>query len=312
MSTNSNTESDGNPLSGLDMGLGAWSWGDRVVWQYGRGYGEDDAFQAFEVSLQEGIRLVDTAEIYGSGRSERLLGQFAKDSGDKILISTKAFPWPWRLSRRAFVSAIKSSLARLHRKSVDLYQIHHPSPFMSIERMMEAMVDCAEAGLTSAIGVSNCGEAEMLRAYSTLGRHRLALCSNQVHYSLMNRQVEKNGLLARCKELGVRLIAYSPLEMGLLAGKYGPGNPPPGNRATRFARLLNQIGPLLKLMTQLGQDHGGKSNAQVALNWVMAKGALPIPGAKNAKQAADNAGARGWTLTADEIQALDAESDLIG
>jgi pyridoxine 4-dehydrogenase len=99
--------------------------------------------------------------------------------------------------------------------------------------------------------------------------------------------------------------------MGLLTGKYTPENPPPGSRGVTYAGLIKKIGPLLKLMTEIGQDHGGKSSAQVALNWVICKGALPIPGAKNAAQAQQNAGALGWKLTEIEISKLDAASDEI-
>jgi aryl-alcohol dehydrogenase-like predicted oxidoreductase len=151
----------------------------------------------------------------------------------------------------------------------------------------------------------------MLTAYSALARQGISLASNQVHYSLLNRKAEKNGLLARCKELGIRLVAYSPLEQGLLTGKYHSGNLPPGPRANMYASLIAKIEPLLKLMTDIGQDHGGKSNSQVALNWTIQKGTLPIPGAKNTKQAQDNAGALGWKLTEDEVTRLDEASDQI-
>jgi aryl-alcohol dehydrogenase-like predicted oxidoreductase len=137
------------------------------------------------------------------------------------------------------------------------------------------------------------------------------LASNQVHYSLLSRAVEKNGTLARCKELGIRLIAYSPIEKGLLSGKYSPEKPPPGSRARNYSSLLPKIQPLLRLMTQIGQDHGGKSNVQVALNWVICKGAMPIPGAKTSEQALENAGALGWRLTEEEVYKLDAASDAI-
>ena len=177
--------------------------------------------------------------------------------------------------------------------------------------MMEGMVLCVEAGLARTIGVSNFDQSLMLRAYSTLARHNIPLAANQVHYSLLNRAVEKNGLLARCMELGIRLIAYSPLEMGLLSGKYGPENPPPGNRGMRYIRIIARIPALLKLMTAIGQDHGGKSNSQVALNWVIRKGALPIPGAKNAEQALQNAGALGWELADEEVAKLDSASDQV-
>jgi aryl-alcohol dehydrogenase-like predicted oxidoreductase len=295
----------------IEMGLGAWQWGDRVVWQYGRGYTDADIAQAFQASIAEGVRFIDTAEVYGSGRSERLTGQFIKGTDQAVLVATKFFPLPWRLSKASIPSALKGSLERLRLDTVDLYQIHMPTPLLSPEAMMEGMVSCVETGLTRTVGVSNFNQSYMLRAYSTLARHNIPLASNQVHYSLLNRTVERNGLLARCKELGIRLIACSPLEMGLLTGKYGPDNPPPGTRGSRYSNILAKLPPLLKIMTGIGQDHGGKSNAQVALNWVICKGALPIPGAKNADQALQNAGALGWKLTEDEITRLEASSEEI-
>jgi aryl-alcohol dehydrogenase-like predicted oxidoreductase len=298
-------------LEDIRLGLGAWAWGDRVVWQYGRGYADADIRQAFHTSISEGIRFIDTAEVYGSGRSERLIGQFTKETDQQVRVATKFFPWPWRLGKKSIVAALKGSLVRLGLGTIDLYQIHRPTPLSSTEGMMEALVECVESGLTRAVGVSNFDEGEMLRAYSTLARYKIALASNQVHFSLLRRRVEQNGLLARCKELGIRLIAYSPLEMGLLTGKYGPAHLPPGNRALRYASIVGRLDPLLKLLTELGQDHGGKSNAQVALNWVMAKGALPIPGAKNSEQALENAGALGWSLTSDQVASLDSASERI-
>jgi aryl-alcohol dehydrogenase-like predicted oxidoreductase len=299
-------------LAGIRLGLGAGAWGDRVVWQYGSGYADTEIRQAFHASISEGIRFIDTAEVYGSGRSERLLGQFTKETEQRVRVATKFFPWPWRLGRKSIVAALRGSLARLRLDSIDLYQIHRPTPFLSTEGMMEALVECVESGLTRAVGVSNFDEGEMLRAYSTLARHKIALASNQVHYSLLRRRPERNRVLARCKELGIRLIAYSPLEMGLLTGKYGQARLPPGNRALRYANVVGRLDPLLKVLTEIGQDHGGKSNAQVALNWVMAKGALPIPGAKNSEQALENAGAQGWSLAEEEVAALDAASEGIG
>ncbi len=296
-------------LQANQLGLGAWAWGDRVIWQYGRGYTEDDLRQAFQTSLVEGVRFIDTAEVYGSGRSERFVGKFIGELDEPVMVATKFFPMPWRLTKNSIPGALRESLKRLGLEKVDLYQIHIPSPLLSVERMMEGMRICVEEGLTRTVGVSNFDHYHMLRAYSELARHNIPLAANQVHYSLLQRSVEKNGLLARCAELGVRLIAYSPIEMGLLTGKYGPENPPPGSRSLRYANLLARIPPVLKLMTEIGQDHGGKSNAQVALNWVICKGALPIPGAKNADQALQNAGALGWELTDDEVARLDEASD---
>ncbi len=298
-------------LQVIEMGLGTWAWGDRLVWQYGRGYQDEDLRQAFTVSLAEGVRLIDTAEVYGSGRSERLIGQFARETDQAVLIATKFFPWPGRLGREAVPAALKRSLQRLGLEQVDLYQIHWPSPLMSIETMMEGLVLCVERGLARAVGVSNFNASQMVRAYSALARRNVPLASNQVHYSLLNRSVEKNGLLARCHELGVRLIAYSPLEMGLLSGKYTPQNPPPGSRRLTYMPILGKIPLLLKLMTEIGREHGGKSAAQVALNWCICKGTLPIPGAKTAEQARQNAGALGWKLSEEEVARLDEVAEQI-
>jgi aryl-alcohol dehydrogenase-like predicted oxidoreductase len=298
-------------LHAVEFGLGAWQWGDRLIWQYGQTHGDEDCRAAFEVSLEAGIRFVDTAEVYGSGRSERLLGQFLKETDQPVLIATKYFPYPWRLRKKSLLKALRGSLERIGVESVDLYQIHQPYSLLPIENLMEAMAEAVKEGLTRTAGVSNYNQTQMLRAYSALARKDVPLAANQVTYSLLNREVEKNGLLARCKELGVRLIAYSPIEKGLLTGKYTVENPPPGVRGQRYGGLLPKIGPLLKLMTEIGQEHGGKSKTQVALNWCICKGALPIPGAKNAKQAEENAGALGWRLTEEEVTKLDEASDSV-
>ena len=298
-------------LHAIEMGLGAWQWGDRMVWQYGQGYGDEDVHKAFQASVLEGIRFVDTAEIYGSGRSERLLGEFIKKTDQPILVATKFFPFPWRFRKKTLTRALQASLERIGVESVDLYQIHWVSLTMSTDLLMEGLVECVKSGMTRTVGVSNFGQTRMLAAYSALARQNVPLASNQVHYSLLSRGAEKKGILARCKELGIRMIAYSPLEQGLLTGKYGVSNLPPGTRGGHYAKLLPKIQPLIKLLTEIGQDHGGKSNAQVALNWVICKGALPIPGAKNEEQAQQNTGALGWKLTDDEVARLDEASDLV-
>ena len=298
-------------LHAVEMGLGAWQWGDRMVWQYGQNYGADDVQEAFRVSVNQGIRFVDTAEIYGNGVSERLLGEFMKEIDQPILVATKFFPWPWRFGKSGPLRALRGSLTRLGLESVDLYQIHAPSPWFNIDRLMEWLAVCVQEGLTRTVGVSNYPQTRMVAAYAALSRRNVPLAANQMHYSLLDRTIEKDGTLARCHELGIRLIAYSPLEQGLLTGKYSEDAPPSGARTRIFAKLLPKIDPLLKRLTEIGQDHGGKSNAQVALNWTICKGTLPIPGAKSAEQAQQNSGALGWRLTDDEVANLDELSEQI-
>ena len=298
-------------LQNAEMGLGAWSWGDRSMWNYGRGYTDADIEDAFRTSLSAGVNLVDTAEVYGSGRSEHLLGQFLKTTQTPVLVATKFMPYPWRLNRTALLNALHRSLERLGLERVDLYQIHWPFPPYPVETWVEEIAKVAKAGLTRAVGVSNYDKNQMQRAYTVLIGADLPLASNQVEFHLLNRGVEKNGLLDRCKELGVRLIAYSPLAKGFLTAKYNPENPPPGVRGNGAVPKLKRIQPLIELMWEIGNGHAGKSPAQVALNWIICKGALPITGAKTAKQAAQNVGAIGWRLTPEEIKALDEASDKV-
>ncbi len=308
------------------LGAGTWQWGDSMFWGYGKGYAEEQVRAAFEASLAAGVDFFDTAEIYGQGRSERFLGRFINSDdrggaatagegaaltgdGRGPIVATKFMPLPWRLGKGALLSALRGSLARLGLAQVDLYQIHWPTPPVSIEAWAEALADAVAAGLTRAVGVSNYNADQMRRAHAVLARRGVPLASNQVEYSLLHREPERNGLLQACQELDVTLIAYSPLAKGVLTGKYTPENPPPGFRSRRYrGDLLAGVRPLIGLLQEIGRAHGGKTPGQVALNWVICKGALPIPGAKNAQQAQGNAGALGWRLTEAEVAALDRAS----
>ncbi len=301
-----------NFLDSIELGLGCWQWGDSLFWGYGRGYADADVRAAFGAGLAANVTFFDTAESYGSGQSERLLGEFIKASGKQVVVATKFMPYPWRLRRGDLLKALRRSLDRLGLKQVDLYQIHWPFPPIPIETWMNAMADAVEAGWARAVGVSNFNVAQTRRAYAALAKRGVRLASNQVHYSLINRKVEHSGLLALCQELGVKLIAYSPIEKGILSGKYTPDNLPPGVRRGLYRReYLTRVQPLIALLRNIGQAHGGKTPAQVALNWLMCKGALPIPGAKSAKQAEQNTGAVGWRLTAGEISGMEAASEQV-
>lgn len=300
-------------LQEVEFGVGCWAWGDRLVWGYGRGYSSEDVRLAFDASIDAGVCLFDTAEVYGQGQSEQLLGQFIKTTDRRLIIATKFMPYPWRLRRSSLIRALRGSLKRLGIEQVDLYQIHQPLMPVTVETWMSAMSEAVQLGLTREVGVSNYERSWTQRAFDALAREGIPLASNQVEYSLINRKIEKNGLLKQCQELGVRLIAYSPLGMGLLTGKYTPENLPSGIRGGRYnARFIEHMTPLMTLIKRIGSDHDGKTPSQVALNWVICKGALPIPGAKTLAQAEMNAGALGWRLTEAEVDALDEASDNLG
>jgi aryl-alcohol dehydrogenase-like predicted oxidoreductase len=298
-----------NILDKIELGLGAWAWGDTTMWNFGHGYSEIEIEQAFQTSLAAGINLVDTAEVYGAGRSERFLGKFLHSVNTAVLVATKFMPYPWRLNRSALRRSLESSLERLGLEHVDLYQIHWPFPPMPVEFWVEELAKVFITGKTRNVGVSNYNKTQMQKAYTVLSKYNIPLISNQVEYHLLNRTIEKNGLLDQCKEFGIRLIAWSPLAKGLLTGKYTFASPPPGLRARQPPGRMKKLPGLIALMNEIGKGHADKTPGQVALNWLICKGALPIPGAKNARQAEQNAGAIGWRLTIDEIKSLDAASD---
>ncbi|MGC9394659.1 MAG: aldo/keto reductase [Anaerolineae bacterium] len=296
-----NTDIDISP-----MGIGTWAWGDPVMWGYGKSYTDADVHAAFDATVGAGINFFDTAEVYGLGRSERLLGQFVREAGQAVVVATKFMPFPFWLTKNALRRALRHSLRRLGMARVDLYQMHFPLPPVPIERWMEAMVEAVEAGSVRAVGVSNYDMKQMGRAHNVLAKHGIPLASNQVFYSLLHRDPEFNGVAQLCKDLNVTVIAYSPLEKGILTGKYTPDNPPTGPRRRIYNReYLHKVQPLIEMLRNFGEAHDGKSPAQVALNWTICKGAVPIPGAKNTRQVLSNAGALGWRLTDDEVAALD-------
>ncbi len=266
----------------------------------------------FETAIEQGVGFFDTAEVYGFGASETALGQLMRETGRKPLIATKFLPYPWRLEKSSLLSALRSSLDRLQLAQVDLYLIHWPIPPLPVETWMDALAEAVKAGLARAAGVSNFNLDQMRRAQDALGKHGIPLACNQVEYNLMKRGAERSGLLAACRELGVTLVAYHPVAMGLLSGRFTPENPPVRLRHRLLSQpYLARVQPVIALLARIGEAHGGKTPSQVVLNWLMCKGALPIPGTTSAQHLRENAGALGWRLEADEIASLDdAENHL--
>ncbi len=295
-----------NPLDGYLIGVGTWAWGDKMMWGYGQGFYEQDLRDAYQTAISAGVRVFDTAETYGQGASERILGQFIREDSDRPFIASKFMPYPWRLSPKTLIKSLKASLARLKLDCLDLYQMHWPLPPLRVETWMEAMADAVQAGLIRNVGVSNYDAAQTRAAYERLQREGIRLVSNQVEYNLVNRKIERNGVKRVCEELGVRVIAYSPLAMGALTGKYTSDNPPSGGRGFLYnRRRLAKLNPLLRALRRIGEAHDGKTPSQVAINWTICKGALPIPGAKNGLQAQQNSDSATWRLSEGEVAELD-------
>lgn len=290
------------------LGIGTWAWGDTLFWNYGKEYDATDVEAAFNAAIASGVTFFDTAEVYGLGESERLLGNFCQQTEQSVAIATKYGPAPWRWSADAVHEAVTASLKRLQTHQIALYQVHWPFTFfMSQETLMNALAQEVKEGRILAVGVSNYSAQEMQEASELLGKKSVPLAVNQVKYSLLNRKIEQNGILQTAKDLDITILAYSPLAQGLLTGKYTTVQKPDGARRldARFSATgLAKITPVLDLLRQYGEEYG-KTPAQIALNWLMQQGkVIPIPGAKNAKQAEQNAGALGWQLREDAIAKL--------
>jgi aryl-alcohol dehydrogenase-like predicted oxidoreductase len=298
-------------LNVAPLGVGAWAWGTTRLWGYGKEYDRSDVGEAFRASMAESVTLVDTAEMYGNGASERILGEILREGGFEgtPVIATKFAPLPYRFSAKSLLKAVDKSLERLGIETIDLYQIHFPNPILKINSLMDALAETVKAGKVRRVGVSNYSADQMKRAHDRLVSHGVSLASNQVEYSLLQRAPETNGVLEACRDLGVTLIAYSPIAKGLLTGKYGPGGDRPVGLVRRMGRAfgeqnLKKIEPVVNILREIGEAHN-KQPAQVALNWLITqRNTFPIPGAKNELQAHQNAGALGWEMAGEEAEKL--------
>ncbi|MGD0881276.1 MAG: aldo/keto reductase [Acidimicrobiales bacterium] len=307
---------DGFTLAGSDVtipliGVGTWAWGDQSTWGMG-GYDTDltreSIREAWDASIDAGVTFFDTAEVYGRGESERIIGSLLAGDAARAasaVVATKFMPSPWKLNvRGALLTSLRASLGRLGLPAVDLYQIHGPISLRSHDAIADALAAAHGEGLVKAVGVSNYSVKETRSIAAALDRRGLRLATNQIEFSLLRRSPETTGLLAACADLGVVPLAYSPIGQGRLTGKYSADHPPPGKR--NFSNHpMEVVDSIVAELRRIGDGHGGKLPSQVALNWVTAKGAVPIPGAKNRHQAEENAGALGWQLDGDDLDRLD-------
>lgn len=295
------------------MGVGAMVWGNPkglarlhpAQTAYGGAHGIEEERRAVEVSIDAGVNLFDTAAMYSNGAAESRLGELAR--GRDVIIATK-YPSGFSFRAEDFPKELDKTLSRLGRDSIDLYQHHYPNARLSISKLMDLVADAVEAGKVKAVGVSNYSAEQMREVHAALAKRGILLASNQVEYSLLNRKTEANGVMDACRELGITLIAYSPLAGGMLTGKYSVQIRPSGF----FRRILPQynrkaleaIQPVIGLLKSIGEKYG-KTPGQVALRWLIENPiVLPIPGAKNGKQAMDNAQALMFSLTAEEVETL--------
>ena len=295
------------------IGLGTWQFSEGrsihgFIWSK---IEPEVTEQIVAAALAGGINWFDTAEAYGGGRSERALAHALSTAGRRkgdVVIATK---WQPVLRRAGSIRrTIDQRLSNLSPFGIDLHQVHNPASFSSVEAEMDAMAALVLQGKIRAIGVSNFSAERMRRAHVALARHGIPLASNQVKYSLLDRRIEGNGVLDAAKELGVTIIAYSPLEMGLLTGKFhrDPGllkNRPIGRRFS-LRRKIERSRPLVEALEEIAAGHG-VTPAQVALNWLVnahGDAVVAIPGASKPAHAQESAGAMKFRLSDEELSRL--------
>ena len=307
----------GTEVAIAPLGVGTWAWGDKGTWGMG-GYDqsltEATIREAWDASITAGVVLFDTAEVYGGGESERIIGRLLAAEPtvrNRLVIATKFMPSPWKLNvRAALLSSARKSRERLGVDVIDLYQIHGPISLRSHDALAEALAAAHGEGIVRAVGVSNYSAKETRSMDVALRKHGLRLASNQIEFSLLRAMPLRGGLISTCRELGVAPLAYSPIGQGRLTGKYSAASPPPKGRSFS-AHPMAEVDTIVALLRRIGAAHGDRTPAQVALAWLIAKGAVPIPGAKNREQAEQNAGALGWRLSPEELDLLD-EASLYG
>ncbi len=275
------------------LGMGCWQAG---MQSWGNDYSTDDIHEAIKTSSQAGVNFFDTAEIYGKGVSERTLATALKD--DNIYIATKVAGFNGGNAEKS----AKLSYERLGRP-IDLYQLHWvPSYYTGIKKAIRSLENCVRSGWVRHIGVSNFPLAELQIAIESTEKEDVV--SDQLEFSIADRRLE-NGLMEFTRKNGVEIIAYSPLGRGMLTGKYRQTSPPK-DFARRFysgKRKYLQT-ELLDAIHTIAEKHSC-GDAEVSLAWVISKGALPIPGAKNRTQAEGNARSSEVSLKKEEIDTID-------
>jgi len=248
--------------------------------------------ETFLAALDAGIGFFDTAEIYNFGRSEIAIGGAARLDGRKAIVASKFAPFPHRLTRAQFASALGKTLKRLGRSSVDLYYVHFPYSARGVGTWMEAMADAVKAGKIRAVGVSNYNVAQMEKAAEVLARYDIPLAANQVQYSVLHRKPETDGVLDACRRMDVALVAYRPI----------------GGGAISAAQTSLRPG----LVDALRQVSAARSATvvQVALAWLLMRDRhiIPVPGTTRPEHVRENAGALSLALTEEEISEIDRGS----
>ena len=298
------------------IGFGTWAWGNQLLWGYRSETDDPELKATFSAAVAAGLQLVDTADSYGTGRlngrSEELLGHCLDtldgSARSNLIVATKLAPFPWRLGRRGLLKAFQASRQRL-KGQLDRVQLHWSTaryaPWQE-QPLLDGLADLVDQGEVRELGVSNVGPQRLRLLHDHLASRGVRLASVQVQLSLLAPQpIKPGGILDVCRSLGVEVLAYSPLALGVLARD--PGWTPGDATLLRtglYRRLLPASLPLRQAMADIAQARG-VSQVEVALNWCRAHGTCPIPGFRRPAQVEDARQALTWSLTEQERDGLD-------
>ncbi|MEB3275926.1 MAG: aldo/keto reductase [Cyanobacteriota bacterium] len=310
------TDTIAHQQGSVTIGVGTWAWGNQFLWGY---RSEQDArLQAtFARAVQLGLHFFDTADSYGTGRlqgrSETLLGRFRsalpQELSERLVVATKLAPFPWRLGRQGLRRAFDASRRRLGGR-LERVQLHWSTARYAPWQegpLIQGLADLVVEGAVGSLGLSNLGPRRLRLLHQQLSRRGVPVASLQVQLSLLAPEAMAPGGVGEvCRELGITLIAYSPLALGLLARTPAEPRPPvSGARRLLFARLQPRIGPLQERLVAIARSRDVPI-AAVALNWCRSHGALPIVGLRSVEQVEAAAAAAQWSLEEAERQELDA------
>lgn len=284
--------------------------------------GIDEARRMVDLSLEHGVTLFDTADVYSDGASEEVLGAALKGRRDRALISTKAAlptgegPYDAGVSRSRLIASVDAALRRLDTDHIDLFQLHAYDASTPVEEVLATLEDLVRAGKVRYTGVSNYAGWQLMKGLAEAEKHgRPRFAAHQVYYSLAGRDYEWE-LMPLAKEEGVGAVVWSPLGWGRLTGRIRRGQPLPAD--SRLHQTA-QFGPpiedehLYRVMDALDEvaEETGKAIPQIAINWLLRRPTVStvLIGARNEEQLTQNLGAIGWELTPEQVAKLDAASE---
>ena len=290
------------------IGLGTWQFGTKG-WRF---LDKEEMKKVLNKAIDEGINFIDTAEVYGGGVSETVIGEVIKERGDRddLVIATKVAPSHFKY--KDVLKAAEKSLERLQIDTIDLYQLHWPNNYIPLSETMKAMEELVKQGKVRYIGLSNFPSCLTEDAINALKENEII--SNQVKYNILERDIE-NYIWPAMKKHGIVIIAYSPLAMGFLTGKYDENTvfPEEDYRANHYLYKnkdnYKKVLEINKLLAEIGRKYN-KTVPQVAINWLLKfDDIFPIPGAKSIEHVESNIGAVGWSLSQEDWNKIKEASD---